>query len=132
VGQTEKAVKDASMITTDSGLQYYDFKHGGGPPVKAGQVVTMHYIVARTFDAIEEGPWLDNSWKPNQPIRFRVGEGQVIKGIDEGIQGMMVAGHRWMIVPPELAFGRRGVPGRVLPNATLCLEIYIVEVENAM
>jgi FKBP-type peptidyl-prolyl cis-trans isomerase len=119
---------DRAWVTTDSELKYRDFKQGGGTAVKLGEVVTVHYMVANCIHEIEDGPWLDNSWKRNEPVPFKVGEGQVIKGVDEGIQGMNVAGHRRLIVPPELAFGKRGVPGIVPPDTTLCIELYLIEI----
>ena len=121
--------KDQRLIKTTTGLEYFDFKQSDGAPVKDGQVVTIHYIVASSMEGIDDGRWIENSWLENKPIQFRIGTGQVLRGIDEGIRGAKIASHRRMILPPELGFGKRGVPNRVEPDSTLFFELYIISAE---
>lgn len=117
------------MEETASGLKYYDYRKSTGAQVKAGQVVIVHYKVVKREQDFDHGPYLEDSWAPpERRIKFRVGNGEVIKGVDEGIQGMRVSGYRRMIVPPHLAFGERGIPGRIDPYTTLVFEVYAIEI----
>lgn len=118
------------MNTTKSGLQYYDFRRSDGAIISEGQQATVHYRVALSADQIDDGPWIDDSWQRNEPISFRLGAGEVIKGIDEGLPGMRIAGERVLIIPPHLAFDTKGVPGRVPPGAILTFCIYLVTIAD--
>jgi FKBP-type peptidyl-prolyl cis-trans isomerase len=110
-------------VTTTSGLQYWDMKVGTGPKAIPGETVRVHYT-----------GWLTNGKKFDssvgaQPYRFDLGRGQVIKGWDEGVAGMRVGGRRQLRIPPESAYGDRGYPGTIPPNATLIFDVQLVGID---
>ena len=115
------------MITTDSGLQYEDTTVGSGAPAQAGQQVSVHYTGWLYNDSIK-GAKFDSSKDRNDPFGFRLGGGQVIKGWDEGVQGMKVGGARTLVIPPELGYGARGAGGVIPPNATLMFDVELLGV----
>ena len=115
------------MITTDSGLQYEDTTVGSGAPAQAGQQVSVHYTGWLYNDSIK-GAKFDSSKDRNDPFGFRLGAGQVIKGWDEGVQGMKVGGARTLVIPPELGYGARGAGGVIPPNATLMFDVELLGV----
>lgn len=105
-------------ITTESGLKYKDIKEGKGAAVKAGDVVTVDYT-----GSLDNGKVFDSSKKPGRtPFSFKVGTGQVIKGWDEGLQGMKAGGVRDLKIPPELGYGDQDM-GVIPPNSTLHFKI---------
>ena len=115
------------MVTTDSGLQYEDTIVGSGAPAQAGQQVSVHYTGWLYNDSIK-GAKFDSSKDRNDPFGFRLGGGQVIKGWDEGVQGMKVGGARTLVIPPELGYGARGAGGVIPPNATLMFDVELLGV----
>jgi FKBP-type peptidyl-prolyl cis-trans isomerase FkpA len=111
------------MITTPSGLQYEDTVAGSGATASAGQHVTVHYT-GWLYQNEQAGKKFDSSKDRNEPFAFSLGAGQVIKGWDEGVQGMQVGGTRRLVIPPQLGYGARGAGGAIPPNATL---LFVVE-----
>jgi len=107
-----------STITTASGLQYEEIKVGSGATAKAGNLVSVHYTGWLT-----NGTKFDSSKDRNEPFEFNLGAGQVIKGWDEGVQGMQVGGVRKLTIPAALGYGARGAGGVIPPNATLVFEV---------
>jgi FKBP-type peptidyl-prolyl cis-trans isomerase FkpA len=107
-----------STITTASGLQYEEITVGSGATAKAGNLVSVHYTGWLT-----DGKKFDSSKDRNEPFDFNLGAGQVIKGWDEGVQGMQVGGVRKLTIPPALGYGARGAGGVIPPNATLIFEV---------
>jgi FKBP-type peptidyl-prolyl cis-trans isomerase FkpA len=107
-----------STITTASGLQYEEIKVGSGATAKAGNLVSVHYTGWLT-----DGQKFDSSKDRNEPFEFNLGAGQVIKGWDEGVQGMQVGGVRKLTIPAALGYGARGAGGVIPPNATLVFEV---------
>lgn len=110
------------IITTPSGLQYVDLQEGTGTPPKTGQTVSVHYT-----GTLEDGTKFDSSRDRQQPLKFRIGVGQVIKGWDEGVGSMKVGGRRKLIIPPELGYGARGI-GPIPPNSTLIFDVELLGV----
>jgi peptidylprolyl isomerase len=96
-------------------LEIKDIWEGDGPEAKAGDTVSVHYVGV----AFSSGEEFDASWNRGTPLRFQLGVGQVIKGWDQGVQGMKVGGRRQLIIPPHLAYGDRGAGGRIKPGETL-------------
>ena len=115
------------MITTSSGLQYEDVKEGGGAEAKAGGQVSVHYTGWLYTDG-KAGKKFDSSKDRGQPFRFPLGGGRVIRGWDEGVQGMKVGGVRRLVIPPDLGYGARGAGGAIPPNATLLFEVELLGV----
>ncbi len=100
-----------------------DIKYGTGEEVKEGDTVAVHYI-----GTLQSGQEFDNSHKRGEPLQFTVGAGQVIEGWDKGLVGMKVGGHRVLVIPPEMAYGERGI-GPIPGNATLVFAIELVEIK---
>ena len=115
------------MLTTASGLQYEDTIVGSGAQAQAGQQVSVHYTGWLYNDSVK-GAKFDSSKDRNDPFGFRLGGGQVIKGWDEGVQGMKVGGTRTLVIPPELGYGARGAGGVIPPNATLMFDVELLGV----
>ncbi|MDO9453275.1 MAG: FKBP-type peptidyl-prolyl cis-trans isomerase [Stagnimonas sp.] len=115
------------MQTTASGLQYEDTIPGTGAEAKAGQRVSVHYT-GWLFNNGTQGGKFDSSKDRGQPFQFGLGAGQVIKGWDEGVQGMKVGGTRRLVIPAELGYGARGAGGVIPPNATLLFEVELLAV----
>jgi len=77
---------------------------------------------------LANGVQFDSSYERGQPFSFVVGAGEVIKGWDEGVLGMKVGGKRKLVIPPSLAYGNRGIPGTIPPQATLTFEVVLVDI----
>jgi FKBP-type peptidyl-prolyl cis-trans isomerase len=106
-----------------SGLTIEDLVLGEGAAAASGQSVTVHYTGWLT-----SGSKFDSSKDRNDPFVFHLGAGQVIRGWDEGVQGMLVGGKRKLTIPPELGYGARGAGGVIPPNATLVFEVELLEI----
>jgi FKBP-type peptidyl-prolyl cis-trans isomerase len=114
---------EGKEVTTSSGLQYIDLTVGTGAPARAGQTVTVHYS-----GWLDNGKKFDSSVDRGQPFSFPLGAGRVIKGWDEGVQGMKVGGKRKLIIPSALGYGARGAGGAIPPHATLIFEVELLGV----
>jgi len=109
--------------TTPSGLVIDDLVVGDGAVAASGQSVTVHYTGWLT-----DGRKFDSSKDRNDPFVFPLGRGHVIRGWDEGVQGMKVGGKRKLTIPPALGYGARGAGGVIPPNATLVFEVELLGV----
>lgn len=114
------------MNTNPSGLQFEDTTPGTGATAQAGRTVRVHYTGWLWKDG-EKGSKFDSSKDRGQPFEFDLGAGMVIRGWDEGVQGMQEGGTRVLIIPPELGYGARGAGGVIPPNATLCFEVELLK-----
>jgi len=112
-----------STTTTPSGLTIEEVTLGSGAAAAAGQSVTVHYTGWLT-----NGTKFDSSKDRNDPFVFHLGAGRVIKGWDEGVQGMKIGGKRKLTIPPALGYGARGAGGVIPPNATLMFEVELLDV----
>jgi FKBP-type peptidyl-prolyl cis-trans isomerase len=113
--------------TTPSGLIINDTVVGTGTAAAAGQHVTVHYTGWLLFGG-EKGKKFDSSVDRGDPFDFPLGGGRVIKGWDEGVQGMKVGGKRTLTIPPELGYGARGAGSAIPPNATLVFDVELLKV----
>ena len=112
-------------VKTDDGLQYWDLRVGNGQTAKEGSHVRVHYTGWLT-----NGKKFDSSLDAGKPFDFTIGNGEVIKGWEEGVTGMRVGGKRQLRIPPSLAYGADGTPdGAIPPNATLIFDIQLLGVE---
>lgn len=101
-------------------LETKELIKGTGPEAKAGDSVTVNYVGV----LYHGGKEFDSSWKRSEPFTFTLGQGQVIKGWDQGVAGMKVGGRRELIIPAELAYGKNGSPPTIPPNAPL---VFVVD-----
>ncbi len=120
---TPNEVDESEFVTTASGLKYAELQQGDGATVQKGSQVSVHYT-----GWLLDGTRFDSSYDRGEPFDLVVGAGQVIKGWDEGLQGMKVGGIRQLVIPANLAYGERGAGGVIPPNATLVFEVEIVAV----
>jgi FKBP-type peptidyl-prolyl cis-trans isomerase FkpA len=111
-----------ATTTTASGLVFEDITMGQGDLAKSGQYVSVHYT-----GWLESGKKFDSSKDRNEPFQFPLGMGHVIKGWDEGVQGMQPGGVRKLTIPADLGYGARGAGGVIPPNATLVFEVELLE-----
>ena len=125
VGFAGMASADSGHITnTPSGLKYEDLKDGDGVIATADRQVAVHYT-----GWLEDGTKFDSSLDRGKPFIFTLGAGRVIKGWDEGVEGMKVGGVRRLTVPSHLGYGERGTGGAIPPNATLIFEVMLLGVK---
>ena len=123
------AQTEGKAMTTETGLQIIDTTVGTGASPKTGQTCVMHYTGWLYQDGVK-GKKFDSSLDRGKPFEFVLGQGQVIRGWDEGIGGMKVGGKRTLIVPPDLGYGARGAAGgKIPPNATLIFEVELLAVK---
>ena len=117
-----------TLTTTESGLQYEELTVGDGAIASAGQNVSVHYTGWLHNEDGSAGSKFDSSKDRNDPFEFPLGAGRVIKGWDEGVQGMKIGGKRKLIIPASLGYGARGAGGAIPPNATLMFEVELLGV----
>ncbi len=115
-------------MTTQSGLKIIDNTVGKGVSPKTGQICTMHYT-GWLYENGNRTRKFDSSVDRGQPFEFIIGQGQVIRGWDEGVASMKVGGKRTLIIPPDLGYGARGAGGVIPPNATLVFEVELLGVK---
>lgn len=116
-------VIENKKVTTASGLQYEIFAPGNGAIAKAGDVVSVHYT-----GWITDGTKFDSSVDRGQPIEFLLGARQVIKGWDEGVEGMKVGEERRLTIPSSLAYGDQP-RGKIIPaGATLIFDVELIDI----
>jgi len=103
-----------------SKLETKDIITGTGAEAKTGDAVSVNYVGA----LYHGGKVFDASWKRNEPFQFTLGKGQVIPGWEQGVVGMKVGGRRELIIPASLAYGAKGSPPAIPPNAPL---VFVVD-----
>ncbi len=116
--------KQEPKMKLPSGLEYIDVVVGTGASPKKGDQVTVHYT-----GTLDDGTKFDSSVDRKQPFVFKIGEGQVIKGWDEGVMTMKVGGKRTLIIPPDLGYGPRGAGNVIPPNAVLHFDVELLDVK---
>jgi FKBP-type peptidyl-prolyl cis-trans isomerase len=119
------------LSATVTELKKIDVKQGTGPEAVAGKPVVVHYT-GWLYDPSApqgKGAKFDSSRDRGVPFGFFLGGGRVIKGWDEGVQGMKTGGQRTLIIPPALGYGDRGAGNVIPPNATLIFDVELIEVK---
>lgn len=116
-----------TTVKQNDGLQYIDVKEGTGPALKSGDKVWVEY----TGWTQSDGKKFDSSYdRGGQPFSLPIGQGQVIKGWDEGLIGMKMGGTRRLIIPGDLAYGANPPQGsNIAPNATLIFDVTVIMIE---
>ncbi|HRD41679.1 MAG TPA: FKBP-type peptidyl-prolyl cis-trans isomerase [Prochlorococcaceae cyanobacterium AMR_MDS_5431] len=107
---------------TGSGLRIQDVVTGTGGEAKIGQTISVNYR-----GILEDGTEFDKRYVRNS-FTFTLGTGQVIKGWDEGLQGMRIGGKRILVIPPNLAYGSRGAGYSIPPDVNLIYEVQLLEI----
>jgi FKBP-type peptidyl-prolyl cis-trans isomerase FkpA len=126
-GSSERAPgqSDITMLIT------VDEREGTGNEAMTGREVVVHYT-GWIYDALardNQGREFDSSRERNDPLSFRLGAGEVIKGWDDGITGMKVGGRRMLTIPPDMAYGAEGMGELIPPNATLIFDVELIDVK---
>ena len=101
-----------------------DLVHGRGALAENGSDVVVHYV-----GKLLGGRQFDSSRNRRDPLDFALGAGDVIKGLDQGVEGMRVGGMRKLTIPAELAYGDSGCGGVIPPGATLEFDVELLEVK---
>ncbi|MDO4433534.1 MAG: FKBP-type peptidyl-prolyl cis-trans isomerase [Alysiella sp.] len=104
-------------------LKMEDLQIGNGKVAQKGKDITVHYT-----GWLEDGTKFDSSFDRHQPLTITLGVGQVIKGWDEGFDGMREGGKRKLTIPSEMGYGAHGAGGIIPPNATLIFEVELLKV----
>jgi FKBP-type peptidyl-prolyl cis-trans isomerase len=115
-------VSTPQAVTTRTGLTYRVLAPGHGVPALSGQSVRIHETTT-----LVDGTLIFTTRAKNTPVAFRLGANQVIAGVDEGVTGMRVGERRKLIIPPSLS-KRSEYPPNTPPDATLLIEVELVEV----
>lgn len=107
-----------------------DLRDGTGAMASSGHTATVNYTGWLYSESAPDnkGTQFDSSIGRG-PFSFRLGAGQVIRGWDQGVQGMKVGGQRRLVLPPEFAYGARGAGGVIPPNATLVFDVELLDVK---
>ena len=114
--------------TPPAELVIEDIEVGDGPEATKGSTVVVHYA----GNAWSTRAQFDASWDRGDTFSFRLGEGMVIKGWDEGIKGMKIGEKRQLVIPADLGYGETGTPGGPIPpNATLTFDVELVAMGEA-
>lgn len=92
---------------------------------KKGDILSMHYT-----GTLLDGKEFDSSRGRNEPFRFQIGVGQVVKGWDQGLLDMCIGEKRKLTVPPELGYGDTGAGDRIPAGATLVFETELIKIED--
>lgn len=118
----------AARVKTDSGLQYDVIKQGKGNVAQSGKRVQVHYTGWLNQKG-KKGAKFDSSVDRGKPFVFGLGQGMVIKGWDEGVEGMKVGEKRTLFIPAELGYGSRGAPPSIPPDADLIFDVELLDCE---
>jgi peptidyl-prolyl cis-trans isomerase A (cyclophilin A) len=114
----------AGFEKTESGLRYQFIQRGSGKKAENGKTVAVHYE-----GSLENGKVFDSSYPRKKPIEFRLGQGQVIEGWDEGIALLQVGDKARFVIPSYLGYGTSGAGGVIPPNATLVFDVELMDVK---
>lgn len=113
----------SAMRQTASGLYIEELEPGTGLAARSGNIVFVHYTgwlpTGEVYDTSRDG----------EPYSFQLGRGQVIRGWEEGMLGLPIGGKRRLVIPPDLAYAGRGIPGVIPSNAWLVLDVELLDIK---
>jgi FKBP-type peptidyl-prolyl cis-trans isomerase FkpA len=132
--QTTEQPAQPAVQPTAPQIQIIDSVVGKGKEANVGSNVTVNYTgwFYKPMAKTQRGRKFDSSLNPGRtPLDFRLGSGMVIKGWEQGVAGMKVGGKRTLIIPSELAYGKRGSPGPggIPPDSDLIFDVELLEVK---
>ncbi len=117
--------KGMKAVVLPDGLEYVDIRKGTGAEAKPGKKITVHY----TGWLADSKKKFDSSVDRHEPFTFELGAGMVIKGWDEGFDGMKVGGRRQLHIPAKLGYGDRGAGAAIPPGADLVFDVALIDVK---
>ncbi len=123
--------EDRKCQTDKVRLEVAEVAPGAGTEARPGRRVAVHYTgwLFHPEKPANHGRKFDSSRDRGEPFEFTIGQGEVIPGWDEGIAGMKVGAKRTLVIPPNLAYGRRGQPPAIPENATLVFDVELTAVK---
>jgi FKBP-type peptidyl-prolyl cis-trans isomerase FkpA len=128
----QPAPRSSTPVPPPTELQKIDLVKGTGEGISQGQVAVVHYT-GWLYDpsaAEQKGTKFDSSRDRGQPFSFPLGAGNVIRGWDEGVQGMQPGGQRRLVVPPALGYGEAGSRNVIPPNAALVFDVELLKIDE--
>lgn len=117
----------STALASANQLRIVDAKQGVGSSAQLGKIVRFQYE-----GRLADGPIFDSSYENGKPLQFVLGKGLVIPGLEQGIIGMREGGRRNLVIPPDLAFGEKGVKNIIPPSATLEYKLELIAVHDAV
>ena len=120
---SDKPLVEPHLGDAPTDLLIEDVIEGTGDAAKAGQLAVVHYVGVSQ----STGEQFDASWDRNEPFSFPLGAGYVIKGWDQGVQGMKIGGRRRLVIPAHLGYGSQGAGGVIAPGETLIFVVDLLE-----
>jgi FKBP-type peptidyl-prolyl cis-trans isomerase FkpA len=130
--EARRMAEDDRKCQTDKvRLEVAERAPGGGGEARPGRRVAVHYTgwLFHPDKPSNHGRQFDSSHDRGEPIEFTIGQGEVIPGWEQGIAGMKVGAKRTLVIPPNLAYGRRGMPPTIPENATLVFDVELTAVK---
>ena len=110
--------------TTESGLRVTEVAEGDGATPSTGDVVSIHYVASYVG-----GDEFDRTGQDGRPMRFVMGKGLLLPGLEEGVATMRKGGKRVLVLPPDLAYGKEGRPPVVPPDQWVRFEVEMVDIQ---
>lgn len=125
------AAAPAAAVAPPTELQKTDIVKGAGEGISQGQIAQVHYTgwLYEPTAPEQKGTKFDSSRDRGEPFSFVIGAGQVIRGWDEGVQGMQPGGQRRLVIPSDLAYGDSG-KGPIPGGATLVFDVELLKIEE--
>jgi len=124
-GDKPKPAEPEKPKEPEKPLEKKDLVVGKGPEAKAGDLISVHYV-----GTLPDGKEFDASRKHGKPFEFQLGQGNVIKGWDQGVVGMKPGGKRKLVIPASLGYGARGAPPLIPPFSPLVFEVELLEIKK--